>query len=99
MNLADAVKKCAVDAMEAQVPCDVIFGSVEETEPVTVKAGQLVLTKDLLFVAEHLKYREYCVSFGGYDRVVVINEGLQKGDRVAVLRQRGGEGYVVFAKV
>lgn len=99
MNIAEAVKKCALDAVEAGVPCDVIFGEVIGEEPVRVRAGELTIEDELLTVCEHLYYKEATFSFSVYERTIVINEGLKTGDSVVLLRKKGGEGYVVVGKV
>ncbi len=99
MNLAEAVKKCSMDAWEAIVPCDVVFGEVIEEEPFKISVGDIVVPNEILYVPEHLLHREEEISLGVYDRVVVIYEGLKKGDRAVLIRKSGGLGYVVIGKI
>lgn len=99
MNLADAIKKCSLEAYEATIPCDVLFGTVTDTEPYSVKVGEMLLGEDVLTVAEHLLYKEEEITFGVYERVVVINEGIQVGDTVIILRQSSGGNYVAVGKI
>ena len=99
MNLAEAVKKCAVDAIEAGVPCDVLFGEVVEIGPLKIKVGNMVLEDDVLCLCEHLVYKECRIEFSVYERYIVIHEGLKKGDKVVVVRKCGGEKYVVIGKL
>ncbi|MGM9552549.1 MAG: DUF2577 domain-containing protein [Clostridia bacterium] len=99
MNIADAVKECAMKAYEASMPCEVLFGTVVSVEPVKIEVGQLILDEELLSVTDNLLYRECNISIGMYERTIVIQEGLKVGDGVVLLRQKGGEGYIAFAKL
>lgn len=99
MNLAEAIKKCSMEAWEANIPCDVVFGSVTDDEPVRIKVGDMELPREIIYVPEHLTYKEETISLGMYERTIVIREGLKKGDCVAVVRKNGGTGYVVTGKI
>lgn len=99
MNLAEAIKKCSMEAWDASVPCDVMFGEVKGTEPVKIALGETVIPEEILYVPEHLLYREKEISIGIYDRVIVINEGLCVGDSVVLIRKCGGSGYVAIGKI
>lgn len=99
MNIAQAVKKCAIEAVEASVPCDVIFGKVISGDPTAVKVGDMVIENELLEVCEGLLYREATVTFGGYERNIVINEGIKEGDTLVIVRKCGGESYVAVGKL
>lgn len=99
MNLAQAIKKCSLDAWEAQVPCDMFLGVITGVEPVTVKVGGMEIPKEILYVPEHLLYKEQVVTVGLYREVVVINEGLKEGDCVVLVRKNGGSGYTIVGKL
>ena len=99
MNLAEAIKKCSMDAFDASVPCEMMLGIVTKTEPVEVKVGDMTLPGEILCVPEHLIYREENVSLGIYDRTIVINKGLKVGDSVLLMRKSGGVLYAVIGKL
>lgn len=99
MNLAQAIKKCSLEAWEAQVPCDVFFGVVTGIEPYAVKVGDMEIPEEILYVPEHLTYKDTVVTLGIYTKTVVINEGLKLGDCVVLVRGNGGMGYVVMGKI
>ncbi len=99
MNLAEAIKKCSMEAWEASVPCDVVFGEVTGTEPLQIAVGETIIPDEILYVPEHLLYKEKEISMGIYDRVIVINEGLCEGDGVVLIRKNGGSGYIVTGKI
>lgn len=100
MNLAEAVKQCAMNAYEASMPCNVEKGVVTATEPLKVRCGEMVLGEgEMMEVCEHLKRRECTFSFSVYERTIVVNEGLKTGDEVILMRKNGGEGYVAVGKL
>lgn len=99
MNIAQVVKKCAMEAFVASVPCDVCFGVVVGCEPMEIKVGQLTLKGDIIKVCEHLKYKEIKINYGFGDRVAVINEGLKADDILVLLRKSGGESYIAVGKI
>ncbi|MBQ8539974.1 MAG: DUF2577 domain-containing protein [Clostridia bacterium] len=99
MNLAEAIKQCSMDAWETSVPCDVMLGVVTGTDPVKITIGEIKIPAELLYVPEHLTYREEEIKLGVYERTVVINKGLSAGDEVIVMRKSGGGGYAVIGKL
>ena len=99
MNLAEAIKKCSVDAWEAQVPCDFFFGKVTAVEPYRVALGDMEIPCEILYVPEHLMYKERKITLGIYTETIVINEGLKVGDCVILIRKNGVRGYAVAGKI
>lgn len=99
MNLAEAIKKCSMDAFDASVPCEVMLGTITKADPVEVMVGDIKLPAEILCVPEHLIYREENISLGIYDRTIVINKGLKVGDSVLLMRKSGGVLYAVIGKL
>lgn len=99
MNIAEAVKKCALDAFEASFPCEVVLGRVEKENPLEVNTGTLVLSCELLDVCEHLQRRECVFKISGVERKIVVNEGIKSGDELVLIRKSGGEGFVAVGKI
>ena len=55
-KLLQLIKKAAVDAVEARKPCDVMFATVEKTEPVAVKIeNSLTIPSELLVFTDGAK--------------------------------------------
>ncbi len=96
MNLVQAIKRCAQDAAEAAVPCDVMFGEVLSVDPWRISVGEMELEGDILAVSRALCEKTETVTIAGYTRSIVVNEGAAVGDTVMVLRQSGGGGYLAF---
>lgn len=96
MNMAEAIKKCALDAFEATAPCDVIFALCENEEPICFKYKEMDLTDEIVVVPEHLKYKEEIINTGTWDKKIIIRDGIKKGDVVVLLRQSGAMKYVAI---
>lgn len=99
MNMAQAIKKCALDAYDALLPCDVVFGEVVSEEPIRVRVGELLLNEDVLRICNSLLYKEATITFSVYERCVVINEGIKEGDILVMVRKSGGGDYVAVGKL
>lgn len=124
VGLVKAMKKAAVEAMNAERPVEVCFGKVLSTSPLqicveqklTLGKAQLILTRN---VTEYRTYMEIgnirafynagalldesSVDMGCKDAVgkveVTVYNGLAAGDEVILLRQQGGQKYIVWDRI
>ena len=95
-DLCNAVKILAQEAINSQKPLEAVFGKVINESPLKIETEQrLILTKDFITVAEHLRERTINVHI---DRTVAmkIDNSLKKEDTVIMLRQQGGQRYIVL---
>ncbi len=99
MNIAEAIKRCAEEAVETKIPCDVIIGEVLSVSPIRIRAGSLTLDGDTVILADALLEKKAEVRFAAEERTIIINEGLKPGDRVVILRGSGGGIYAVLAVI
>lgn len=82
-DLLKAIKKAAVEAVEASKPVSVCFGKVTSSSPIKVLVDQKInLTKAQLILTE-----------------TVTKEPLQKDDQVILLRQQGGQKYIIVDRI
>ena len=87
-DLCNAVKILAQEAINSQKPLEAVFGKVINESPLKIETEQrLILTKDFITVAEHLRERTINVH---------IDDSLKKEDTVIMLRQQGGQRYIVL---
>ena len=83
-NLIETIKRAALEAVEASKPCAVMFGKVVSSSPLKIKVEQkMTLTSPQLIIT----------------KTVTLNDGLTVGSEVILLRQQGGQKYVVWDKV
>lgn len=99
MNLAEAIKKCSMDAFDASVPCDVVLGEVIGEDPYSVQVGKMKIPEEILYISEHLLRKVEEVNFGVYERTIVINKGISVGDTLVLIRKSGGGSYVAIGKI
>lgn len=87
--LADAVefvkiiKKAAIEAVDSTKPVNIYFGSVESTSPLRINVEQKITLTKLQLILTER----------------VTEEPLKAGDELILLRQQGGQKYVVLDRI
>lgn len=95
MGLIDTIKSAALKAVEASNPVNVLFGKVNSVSPLEIEIHQkLILTKEFLVLTERVTKYEVNIPLN-----TLIRNGLKKGDRVVLLREQGGQRFIVLDKV
>lgn len=84
-EFVDLFKKISIDTFENSKPMNLVFGSVTSTSPFEVLLEQKISLDNSLLIGLQMCS---CPDF----KLVV-------GDRVALLRQQGGQKYLVLDKV
>lgn len=107
-GLIDIMKRASVGAIEASKPCDLRYGTVISANPLKIRVtNQLVLTAGVLIVPQHLTNHTVDVSAtinlpesstGSISRLT-INNALKSGDKVALLRESGGQRFYVLDRI
>ena len=112
-GLVKAMKKAGVEATSAGGPVTVCFGKVTGTSPLqilvdqkmTLGSAQLVLTRNVTdyevsvtidWKTEKTQEHEHALSG---EKKMTIHNSLVKGDDVVLLRQQGGQKYIVIDRV
>lgn len=112
-DFLNAVKKAAIDAVEASKPMDFCFGKVVSISPLKVAVEQkLTLGSSQLLLTKNV--RDYkvniTVNFDTEEAVdhshkvsgvksITIHNGLKIDDEVILLRKKGGQKYLIIDKV
>lgn len=102
-SLVKVMKQAGTQAVIAGGPVTVCFGKVMNTEPLqvlvdqkmTLGAAQLVLTRNVT---------DYEVNVtveweSGGKKKMMIHNSLVSGDEVVLLRQQGGQKYIIVDRV
>ena len=109
----NAIKTAAMNAVEASKPCDFLFGKVTSVSPLkitieqklTLGSAQLVIPRSLTdytvpvtvdWNTEQSDSHKHQVS--GQKTMTIHNE-LKNGDEVILLKQKGGQKYLVLDRV
>lgn len=101
-DLLIIIKKAALEAVEASQPSNFLFGKVISVKPLkvsveqkmTLGAAQLVLTRNATDFTTKVKV-------DGSDEVkkITIYNALQTGDEVTLIKQKGGQKYLIVDRV
>ena len=99
-DLIDEIQRIVQDNVEAGKPTDIAFGTVTSVSPFRV-----ALIGTMQPIPTNALYRTVGVMpktanvIGGDGGYVTVNEGLQVGDKVLMLRVSRGQAFIVLSKV
>ncbi len=96
IDLVKIIKKAAFEAVNGSKPVEICFGRVTSAVPLqilieqkmTLGAAQLVLSRS---VADYSSE----ITADGERKQITVHNGLVVGDNVILLRQQGGQKYIV----
>ena len=109
-NLLQVIKQAAMDAVEASEPSDFIYGTVKSASPLIVTIDQkLELTSGFLLLTSNVSDYEVKItvdmktddgehSVSG-EQTITVHNGLENGDKVILIKQKGGQKYIVLDKI
>ena len=97
--LIEVLQKIIQQNTEALKLADIAYGTVKSTNPlrVTLQTTMQDIPTAALVETVGVKYKQSDV-IGGEGGYVVINEGLNVGDVVVMLRVSKGQRYIVLSK-
>ena len=104
-SMIQIIKKAAIEAVEASNPTKLIYGTVRSTSPLSIKIDQkftipeefLVLTKNVRDYEVEVTMNLFTENKSGGSGT--IHNSLKVGDKVILLREQGGQKYIVLDKV
>ncbi|WP_431818804.1 DUF2577 family protein [Bacillus pumilus] len=88
MKLSEAIKRLAVNAVDAQSPTELILGDVVSVSPLSIRLNEndkLIIPEDLLIWPARLDEGE--------------DDELEEGDSVMILAMTGGQTFYILDKV
>ena len=102
-GLIEIMKMAAMEAQNASQPTDIRYGEVISIEPLKVRlTNQLVIPQSCLIVPISLKSYQAtckCKDSGTVLDTIVIDNSLEIGDKVALVKQAGGQSYFILDRV
>lgn len=93
MRLVELIQEIASSVFEAKKPCMIVYGTVETVEPLTIRLS------DNLVIGEEFLMNINGVISADVDETVLIIGGYEVGDKLYLLRNKGGQAYFVLGKV
>lgn len=104
-NLTEILKQAAIQAVEASDPAGILFGTVESVKPLSIRIDQKSpLPKEFFLLTSSVKKHTVSIREESEDgraeiRNYVVDNDLAMGERVLLLRQQGGQLYIVLDKL
>lgn len=96
-----AMKRAALDAVEASKPVNVCFGEVVSASPLKIKVEQkMTLGKLQLILSRNVT--EFTLKIKHEDESsekITIKNALKKGEKVILIRQQKGQKYIVVDRI
>lgn len=108
--MVDQIKRIMQGADNASAPCTFLFGTVISEQPLRVQVdNRFVIGAPALVTLRTQpggsccthKHRHTCVYNGATveDKPEETWEGLKTGDKLALLRERGGQRYLILGVI
>lgn len=97
-NLTALIKRAALEAVDAGKPSQIAYGKVINEKPLQVKVSEkLILTSEVLIVPEYLTEHEVTLKTAPDIEIkYTVMNALKVGDQVVMLRNRGGQQYLII---
>lgn len=101
-DLVRIIKRMVKETVENEKPTRVMYGKVISTNPLKINIEQrMVLDKNFLVLSDRLTRKSTRIRIPSTnDQVdVVFDNSLKVNDRVILLREQGGQKFIILDKV
>lgn len=114
-ELVQSMKKAAVDAVDATKPVNVYFGEVRTVSPLTINVEQkMVLGESQLILTRNVTDFETMVTMNweseeagreshnhmiAGQKQITIHNALEADEEVILIRQQGGQKFIVLDRI
>lgn len=99
-GLIQLIKRVALEAVDNGQPTDIRTGVVTSVSPLVIQiTPQLSLPNSVLIIPRSLTNYSVVANVDGESKTITINNALKINDKVALLRQKGGQSYFILDKI
>lgn len=100
-GLVETLKQAALDAVKASKPVGIYFGEVVSSAPLKINVEQKMELgeKQLVLTKAVTEYQSMVTVEGEGTKALAVHNGLAAGDGVVLLRQQGGQKFVVLDRI
>lgn len=101
VELVKAMKRAALEAIEASKPVNVYFGQVIADAPLQINVEQkMILGNSQLILSRNVTDHKTMVSVQWEtEKEITIHNALEVGDEVILIRQQEGQKYIVIDRI
>jgi hypothetical protein len=102
MDLIEVIQQIIQNGIAELKLTDLVIGTVITNAPLTIQIDALMqpLPEEALIKTENIMPKSYTgTTSDGASFTVVINQGVQPGDKVVMLRCQHGQRFIVLSKV
>ena len=112
-NLVELIKQISSETQNAGQPADIVYGTVVSTSPLCIMKDQkTTLTSDFLILTKSVTKHQVDMNFScitesedghshkiNFSSKVTVNNQLNDNDKVIMIKQAGGQSYIVLDKI
>lgn len=112
-DLIKIIKKMVVETVESTKPCNYVFGEVTKAEPLEISVElKFILSEEMLILSRSVTEHKIQIELDFDTEVenehnhrikhefeIEIHSALEVGEKVILLRQQGGQKYLVLDRV
>lgn len=99
-NLVELIRQIVSETQASSEPTDLVYGTVKSVSPLSVQIDQkTVLTSDFLVMTKNVSDYKVDMEIDGQLKKVTIKNGLKAGDKVILIKQYGGQSFLVQDKI
>lgn len=99
-DFLNVIKKAALDAINASQPSDFCFGKVISVSPLKISVEQkMTLGASQLVLTRNVTDFKTMVTTNSETKELTIHNALEVGEKVALMKQKGGQKYLVLDRV
>lgn len=113
VELVNLIKQVAVNAVGAGKPAEIVFGRVTSTSPLQIVVDQkMILGKNQLILSQRVTEHKVSVTVDWHTEDaaahshsiegkvdITVHSELDVGDEVMLIRQQGGQKYIVSDRI
>jgi len=100
-NMIEIIKKAAMDAVQNSNPTSVVYGKVVSVSPLKIQvSAKLILTESQLVLTRNVTDYQMTIEPNTISTgtTFTVKNGLKTGENVVMIRQAGGQKYIVIDK-
>lgn len=99
-GLIDIMKRAARDENENSQPTDLRTGTVVSTSPLKVQITNVfTVPESMLIVPKHLTDYTVEITIDGVDKKIKVHNALEVGNKIALIRKKGGQSFYILDRI